>query len=238
MTTMKRTIGLIVIALHAPLCAAVYRCVDDKGKTIFGDTPPAACAGNAPIYELSKSGTVLRKIDAPLTPEQLKERAAEEERRKAEKAAIAEQKRKDMALLASYGNAKEFDVARDRNIEPVTGRISAAEQRIKELDKHEAELKEQMEFYKGGKSKRTKEASPADDQTGSWFRAEIDRLHKDRAALVDTITRLKKEIVDLTAKYDADKKRWIALKEGGGTIRSEARTETVSAPAGKGKGAY
>jgi chromosome segregation ATPase len=232
---MKRTIALLVIALHAPLCAAVYRCVDEKGNTIFGDTPPTACAGNAPIYELSKAGRVLRKIDAPLTPEQLRERAAEEERRKAEKEAIADQKRKDVALLSSYGNPREFDVARDRNIEPVTGRIAAAEQRIKELDKREKELKEQMEFYKGGKSKRTKEASPADDQTGSWFRAEIDRVHKDRTVLADSIARYKKEIVELNAKYDADKKRWIALKEGGGTIRAEAHPETVSAPA-KGKG--
>jgi len=229
---MKRITGFIVIALYAPLCGAVYRCVDDSGKTLFGDTPPAACAATAPIYELSKSGMVLRKIDAPLTPEQRKERAAEEERRKAEKAAAAEQRRKDLALLASYGNAKEFDVARDRNIEPVTGRIAAAEQRIRELDKREKELGEQMEFYKVGKSRRAQKTNPEDDQTGSWFHAEIERMHKDRAALVESIARYKKEIAELTVKYDTDKKRWIALKEGGGTIRAEARTEAVSAPAG------
>lgn len=231
---MKRTIGLLLIVLYAPLASAVYRCVDEKGKTIFGDTPPAACAGNAPIYELSKSGTVLRRIEPTPTPEQLKDRQDEAIRRKAEQAAALDQKRKDVALLNSFGSAREFDVARDRNIEPVNARIAGAEQRIKDLDKRAKDLAEQMEFYKGGKakSKRAESANPADDQTATWYRGEMDRVHRDRATLVESIARYKKEIEEINAKFEVDKKRWIALKSGG-----KVQAEPVSASA-KAKGTY
>jgi hypothetical protein len=232
---MKRAIGLLLILLYAPLAAAVYRCVDETGKTIFGDTPPAACASNAPIFELSKSGTVLRRIEPTPTPEQLQDRMDAAQRRKAEQAAALEQKRKDMALLNSFSNAREFDVARDRNTEAVNARVAGAEQRVKELDKREKDLGEQMEFYKGGKakSKRAETANPADDQTAAWYRGEIDRVHHDRTLLIESIARYKSEIAEISARFDADKKRWMALKAGGG----RAQVEPVSASA-KAKGAY
>jgi chromosome segregation ATPase len=232
---MKRTIGLLLIVLYAPLASAVYRCVDETGKTIFGDTPPSACAGNAPIYELSKSGTVLRRIEPTPTAEQLRERQDEAKRRKDEQAAALDQKRKDMALLNSFSNARDFDVARDRNIEPVKARISGAEQRIKEIDKREKDLGEQMEFYKGGKakSKRADTANPADDQTTAWYRGEIDRAHRDRTTLTESIARYKKEIEEINVKFDHDKKRWTTLKSGAGKLPAEP----VSASA-KAKGTY
>ena len=59
---MKRTIAFLAIALHVPLASAVYRCVDERGLTLFGDTPPAGCA-NVPMYEMTRTGKVLRRID-------------------------------------------------------------------------------------------------------------------------------------------------------------------------------
>ena len=115
---MKRTLALLLIALHAPLASAVFKCVDDKGHVLFGDTPPSAC-GNVPIYELSPSGNVLRRIDRTPTPQQEQLMREERERKQKEARVAAEQRRKDMALLNTYSSANEFDVARDRNIEPV-----------------------------------------------------------------------------------------------------------------------
>ena len=70
---MRRTLGLLLVALHAPLASAVYKCVDEQGHTLFGDVPPAACV-KVPIYEVSKSGMVLRRIDPTPTPLQVEMR--------------------------------------------------------------------------------------------------------------------------------------------------------------------
>lgn len=228
---MKRTIACLAIALYVPLASAAYRCVDERGRTLVGDTPPAGCA-NVPMYEIGKTGKVLRRIEPTPTPEQLKVLREEQERHKAEQKAAAEQKRQDLALLASYGAPKEFDVARERNVEPVTGRIAAAEQRMKELDVRKKDLATQMEFYNTGKSKRanSKLVDPADDQTGAWFRAEVDRMAKERAALAESVRRLHKDIQDLNAKYEADKQRWMLLKSGKLAVGSVASSAAPAAP--------
>jgi hypothetical protein len=232
---MKRTIACLAIALYVPLASAAYRCVDERGRTLVGDTPPAGCA-NVPMYEIGRTGKVLRRIEPTPTPEQLKALKEEQERRKEEQKAAAEQKRQDLALLASYGSPKEFDVARDRNIEPVTGRIAAAEQRMKELDARKKDLSTQMEFYNTGKSKRAnaKLVDPSDDQTGAWFRAEVDRMGKERAALAESVRRLHKEIAELKAKYESDKARWMLLKSGKlavGALSAPAAPPPAAAPA-------
>jgi hypothetical protein len=238
---MKRTIACLAIALHVPLVSAAYRCVDERGLTLVGDTPPAGCT-NVPMFETGKNGKVVRRIEPTPTPEQLKALQEEQERRKAEQKAAAEQKRQDIALLASYGSATEFDVARERNVEPVTGRIAAAEQRMKELDLRKEDLVTQMEFYNTGKSKRAnaKLVDPADDQTGAWFRAEVDRMAKERAALGDSVRRLHKDILELNAKYESDKQRWMLLKTGKlavGTVAAPApEAPRAPAPAASAKG--
>ncbi len=211
---MKRILGLL-LALYVPAASAVYKCTDEKGLTLFGDTPPAGC-GNVPIYEMSPSGTVIRKIEPTPTPEQVKERAAEAIRKTKAAFALAEQKRKDKALLASYGSPEEFDVARDRNIEPVSGRIVSAEERMRELDKREEEIHKQLGEMKERARNKDEFEPPA------WLSANLERVQKDHAALVASIARDRKEIEALRAKYDGDKQRWIALKANGGVLASEA----------------
>ena len=229
---MRRTIACLAIALQVPLASAAYRCVDERGLTLVGDTPPAGCA-NVPMY--GRSGKVLRRIEPTPTPEQLTALREEQEKRKAEQKAAAEQKRQDLALLASFGSPKEFDVARERNVEPVLGRIAAAEQRMKELDARKTDLSAQMEFYSSGKSKRAnaKLVDPADDQTGAWYRAEVDRMAKERTALGESVRRLHKDVAELNAKFEADKQRWTLLKSG----KLAVGTVTASA-AGGGKTGY
>ena len=124
---MKTTIRLLCLAV--PLVSldamAVFRCVDDKGVTHIGDTPPASC-DNVVMFEVSATGMVLRRIDPSLTPEQVKRQGRGRRARKEADKAAYEQKRKDLALLATYSAESEIDIARDRNIEPLTGPHQAA----------------------------------------------------------------------------------------------------------------
>jgi len=201
-----RKLFLLLAALYAPLSGAAYKCVDEKGVTHIGDTPPAACA-NVMLYEVSRSGAVINKIEPTPTPEQVKAKLEEAERKKEAERAAAEQKRKDLALLSSYSNEKEFDVARDRNLEPLNGRIYNSRDRLKVLDKRLKEIDDEMEFYKAGKSKTAKaREAPAP------LVHEQQRLKTEKEGLEKGIAGSEKEIEVLKVKFDADKKRWLDLK--------------------------
>lgn len=228
---MKKLLFLVALALSAPAGAA-FRCVDEKGRTHVGDTPPAGCA-NVPMQEVTRGGTVIRTIQPSVTEEQAKARAeAEEKQRQAEKVA-SEQKRKDMALLATYSTEKEFDVARDRNIEPLAGRIKQSEERLKEIDKRQAAIKDEMEFYKAGKKK----GGDKKDVMPPGLTAELGRLDDERKTIQKGIVNYEKEIGELRNKYDSDKKRWMDLKgikstsASAADAKTEAKAEAKAEPA-------
>lgn len=203
---------MILAVMFAPAAGAAYKCVDEKGVTHIGDTPPDPCA-KVVMYEVSSTGMVLRKIDPTPTPEQLKVRLEEMERMREAAKVAAEQKRKDDALLNSFAAEREFDVARDRNIEPLTGRIRSAEERLKAVDKRIGELEDEMEFYKAGKSKTAQaRAAPI------GLVHELERARAEKVTLDKSITTSEKAIADLKVKFDTDKKRWLALKSNQGKM--------------------
>lgn len=231
-TTMKKMILIAAAATLASTAQAAYKCVDPRGVTLIGDTPPDGCA-NVVMYEVSRSGQVLRRIDPTPTPEELKSRLENAEKDKAAAQAAAEQRRKDLALLATYAEAKEFDVARDRNIEPITGRIHAAEDRMKQVEKRQAELADEMEFYKAGKSKKEKDKDKVatKDQPPPALVIEIERTKAEHATLEKTIAGYQKEIEATKAKYEADKQRWLALRAGGWANTNPAPAAASAKPA-------
>ena len=220
MNTKKLCLLVALAALCVPAHAA-FRCVDEKGRTHIGDTPPAGCA-NVVMYEVTRGGQVIRKIEPTLTEEQLKARLeAEEKARIAEKAA-AEQKRKDVALLSTYANEKEFDTARDRNIEPLKARITQSEERSKEIDKRVKTVKEEMEFYTAGKKKSSDKGGKHDPAVG--MKAELERLAEEKDQIAKSISGYKKEIAEIGSKFDEDKRRWVELKSGRRTIEPPGRS--------------
>ena len=150
MKTNLKSLVLATSLAFAGSAGAAFKCVDEKGLTHIGGTPPEQCA-NVVIYEISKSGSVIRKIEPSLTPEQVKARAEAEEKKKMDERAAGEQKRKDLALLATYSSEGEFDVVRDRTIMPIKGRIKSAQERMEAIDKRSQAIDEEMEFYKAGK---------------------------------------------------------------------------------------
>ena len=217
---MKRS-SLLFIAftvLLAPAAGAAYRCVDEKGVTRIGDTPPPECA-NVVMYEISRTGSVLKKIDPTPTAEQLKVRAEEAERKKIADKAAAEQKRKDMALLNTFSGEKEFDVVRDRQIEPIMGRMRQARERIAVIEKRQQGIDEEMEFYKAGKRKAA-DAKPVEPP--HLLVSENERLLHEKMTLQHSIATGEKEIAHLKARFEVDKKRWLALKANEGKIDTGA----------------
>jgi hypothetical protein len=194
--------------LVAPAAQAAYKCKDEKGITHIGDTPPAQCA-TVPLYEISRSGAVIRKIDPSLTPEQVKAKQEEEIRAREAAKAADEQRRIDLALLATYSSEKDFDTSRDVNLKPIEGRLKSAQDRIVAVDKRLQELEDEMEFYKAGKSKDAKKVREPPLQLIS----DLGRARNERTALTVSVANYEKEMKEVRARYEADKKRWVELKQ-------------------------
>lgn len=226
----NHTVALAVSLLLALPAHAAFKCTDKDGRTHIGDTPPDQCA-NVVMYEVSRSGQVLRTIQPSLTEEQVKARVAEEERKKEFDKVAAEQKRKDLALLATFSTEAEFDVVRDRNIEPIKGRIASAQERLAAIDKRNKELNDELEFYKAGKSAK---ASAKKVEAPPMLVDEQKRLAHEKTVLAKNIVGYEKEITELTAKFAVDKRRWLALKSGK-LENIEAKPVEVKADAAKAK---
>lgn len=205
-----RTIAAIAALTFATASHAAYKCVDEQGRTHIGETPPAACE-KVLMLETSKTGHIVRRIDPTPTPEQLKVRLEEERRQREAVRVAAEQKRLDQALLASFASEKEFDVARERNIEPLNGRIRAAQDRTKDIDKRLAELDKQVENLTAGKSQ--KNAAKA-GEVPPLVTAERERLGREKQALASSIAANEKEVHATRDRFDRDKKRWVELRSG------------------------
>ena len=200
---------LILTMLAAATAQAAYKCKDERGITHVGDTPPAGCA-NVMMYEITPSGTILRKIDPTPTGDQIRVRQEEAARLKEAEKAAAEQRRKDTALLATYSSEKDIDVSRDINLQPIAVRIKSAQERAAAVEKRQKELEAEMEFYKAGKS--TKSGTRI-IQVPAQLTADLERTKSESAALARSVADYEKEMVEVRNRYDADKKRWADLKQ-------------------------
>lgn len=203
---MKRL--LILALLAAPAAHAAFKCTDKSGRTHIGDTPPAQCA-DVTMYEVSRSGTVLRTIEPTLTGEQAKAKQEEVARRKEQEKQAAEQRRKDIALLATYGSEKDIDTSRDINLKPIDARIKSAQDRIVAVEKRQKQLDEEMEFYKAGANK----AGGKSKGPPAQLTQDIEYAKAEKAGLEKSIAAYQKEMAEVRDRYDSDKKRWVALKE-------------------------
>ena len=126
--------------------AAIFTCVDAQGRRITSDRPIAACMDREQ-RELSSSGSVKRVIPPEPTAE---ERATLDAKRKADAeqtARLAEEKRKERALLSRYPNEAAHQRERAKALESVDVVENTIQKRIEELVKLRAGLYDEMAFY-------------------------------------------------------------------------------------------
>ena len=198
----------IVLAelVGAPVAAAagkLYCCIDANGKQVCGDLIPQECYGRA-YRELGDTGRTVRNIEAPLTAEQRAERAAEDEKRKVEEAAMREQQRKDQALLNTYGSVRDIEAMRDRALGDIQKSISDAETRIAEIRAQRVKFQNEAEFYK-------KKQLPPEIQKG------LKDADFEISAQQPVIESKKRDMEIVREKYDEDKRRYLDLSRRGVT---------------------
>lgn len=207
-------LAMLVVAqsVLAQTSGRIYTCKDANGKTITSDRPLPECQGREGRV-LSKSGTTVQTIEAPLTDEQRAVREAEEEKKKEAAVVRAEQLRRDKALLSTYQNLDDLESKRQRALLQVEREMRESEKRMGVLGKAEQENKQEQEFYK--RKQMPAELKRRVDENEGALRAEKLLLASK-----------KDEIVQVNQKFDDDKKRYTELTVGPGKGKLAATAET------------
>lgn len=185
-----------------------YRCVTKAGRKHYGSTIPQPCTGE-PVEALSGQGTVLFRIDAPLTPEQRaaqeagaeKTAAAEQAQRDAQAAARV-QARRDQALLQTYAGENDIEMVRQRALAENQKSREDVERRIAALKKRQDDLSKQAAKSKGGQA--------ADEKSEQDVRAvayDLDLLQKQ-------LESRNREAAAINARYDEEKRKYLELTKG------------------------
>jgi hypothetical protein len=193
-------ISIAAALMLAPLAAEAqsYRCTSKDGKKYYGSTIPRQCIGQ-PVEQLNKQGMVVRRIDPEGTEKERAAKEAAEAKQREELAAQREAARRNRALLATYTSAKDIEDARKRALADNQEAAQQVETRIAQIKKRQIGYEKELEFYKG---KNDPPAKLADDLRN----AALDLKYQE-----ELLAMKRKEVEQINARYDADKKRYAEL---------------------------
>jgi hypothetical protein len=199
----------IGLGLASIASAAMYKWVDDKGVVHYSDQMPPETAGKASV-QLNSQGMTIRKVDAATSPDQRKTRETEQQQRDAKKQQ-EDAARRDKALLDSYTVENDIDLARDRATRTVQAALQSALSYSAQLMRRRAALLEKRNSYAG-------KPIPADVER------ELASIDEEVGRQGEIIAQKNRQLVEIGAKYDADKERWRAIN--GPTTGSRAMPVT------------
>jgi hypothetical protein len=202
---MHKSILMTVVLVLGALCvnaeAKTYKWVDDNGTTHYGETIPPEYA-NKDATELNKNGEVEKRIERP-TPEGRRAKEIDEAKKEAEQQAAIEAKRRDNALLSTFSNEKEIELARERGSQQVEARIGSIKLMLATAQESLAgHNKEQSDLVSQNKKIP---ASLTDDIAEN--ESKVEKLQKELA-------QSELELEKVKARFDSDKQRFHELKSG------------------------
>jgi hypothetical protein len=192
-----------VLALAGDAGAAqpgrIYKWVDEHGVTHYGQHIPPEYRDQA-ATEMTKRGVTVNRIDPVTTPEE--RRLAQERtlREKEEQKRLAEQRRRDTALMNTYSSTREIDDARERSLSAPMQALTILEPRFKKANERLQGLTRQAaDIQRGGKP--VPEFLSEDITVAKH---EVEQLQAERQ-------RHEAQIVAIRTRFDADKQRYIEL---------------------------
>jgi hypothetical protein len=208
MTMSIRKLILCAAALAmAPAAAqtqSTFRCVAKDGKKHYGSTIPPQCYG-LKVEQLNAQGMVIRRIDPDtkvLSEKELEAKAQEKAEKDKKEAVSRETTRRDRALLATYTSDKDIEEQRGRALADNQKSVREQETRVDDLKKRRAGFDKELEFYQD-KSGKTK--------VPPKLQEEIRQADFDLKVQQEALENKKKEVSNINAKYDEDKRRFAEL---------------------------
>lgn len=198
MKIFSASLVLIVVAFSTTAEAKLYKWVDDKGVTHYGEVIPPEYSNKSNAL-LSDQGRLIKKNEEINIKDQ---RANEEDetKKRIDNEAKLEQSRKDKALQNTFSSEKEIDLARDRNLHQVESLISS----IQSLQKAAlARLKNYQQ--EAEERKRAGKKLPASLQ------ADITESENKLAKLQLDLVKAQEKAAAVKASYESDKMRFREL---------------------------
>lgn len=199
--TSPLTVALLVLSgclLSETVSAQLLYCCEVKGRRTCGDALPPQCIGLQYTVR-GPGGRLVKSVEAPLSPEQLRAREEIEKRKKEEEIARKEQSRLDAALLATYSTEAEIDKGRERMEAEYSVSIKAAEGRIAAAQKRKQMAIGDPELYK-------KRGMPDD------LKRQIQDIDFEIRSQNDLVDSKKKDLEAARAKFNEDRQRYLDLK--------------------------
>ena len=189
---------LLLAAFSATAWAKLYKWVDEKGVTHYGETIPPEYADKDNVQFNDKGRMIKRneKINA-------EERRAQEEaatKKRIDDEAALELRRRDKMLLNTYSNEQEIDLARDRNLQQMETRLTSVNLQLKSAQ--ESQEGYRLEAEKITKSGKTIPASLQADLIESENK--VTRLQLELA-------KAQEKLAAIRASFEADKVRYREL---------------------------
>ena len=189
---------LIVVVFSTAVEAKLYKWVDDKGVTHYGEVIPPEYTNKSNVL-LSDKGRLIKRNEEINNTER---RANEEDeaKKRIDNEAKIELSRKDKALLNTFSNEKEIDLARDRNLHQVESLISS----IQSLQKS---ARESLKNYQ----QEAEERKRAGKKLHASLQADITESENKLAKLQLDLVKAQEKAASVKASYEADKMRFREL---------------------------
>lgn len=174
---------------------AIVKWVDDKGVTHYGDSVPPEYANRSNTM-LNKAGRVVRNNEAFKPAAAAPTPDAEQER------LLAEQKRRDSVLLASYTTEQEIDLAKERSTQ-------MDESAIKGLEQRATGVKERLATHQKSAAAIQARKKPIPED----LKQDLDGATGELKRIEEQITQKRKDIEETRVHFDRDKQRFHELKQ-------------------------
>jgi len=197
-----------VLAQGTAVIPGVYTCVDAKGRKLTSDRPIPDCLDREQQV-IGPSGTVKAKVGPSLTAQEKAAQDAKDKRDAEDRNRLAEEKRRERALLIRYPNKAVHDKERKEAVDGINAVLRAATGRLTELQTQRKALDDEMEFYKKDPSK-----APA------YLRRQVEENTQSQSIQTRFITEQESEIQRVNARFDEElvrlKQLWSQADQGSG----------------------
>jgi len=181
--------------------AKLYKWVDDSGTTHYGEViPPEYANKNKDVID--KAG-LIEKRPPKVTPEELRAKEEAEQKRKVENQAAMEQQRRDSALLNTYTNENEIDLARDRSLVLINARIESNKMLLKSSETTLDGLKKES-------ASRTKEGKKIPQSLANDIATMETRINRYQTEL----SKSEEDLVAVKSRFDKEKELYRKIKGG------------------------
>jgi hypothetical protein len=203
--------AVLFVAAAGDAHAALYKWTDERGIVHYSDTLPPEAVNRA-NYQLNQQGIAVRKTEqARPVLQRIPKNETEEQKLREEQRDRMLAERRDRALIESYADEAEIDLAKSRAIATIDGQVQSAEGLVAQMTKRRIEL-------------RDKEATYAPRPVPGEIKREIETIDTELGRQNDFIASKKRESATIAARYDADKQRFRELRapaQSGAVVTSD-----------------